>query len=139
MAQTFTAQVSSWVLATKARTDAVFRESAQRVFNQAREAAPVDTGFLRAAFVTTLNAPATDVRFRPAEGGFSADDAAITATLAGAQAGDTVFGVFVANYARYAEYGARGRPGVGFVRRAAQNWPSIVEAVTREARGRAGG
>ena len=139
MARTFEAQVSAWVRKSERRIEAVFKESAQRVINQARESTPVDTGFLRASLTTTLNAPITDIQFRPPDGRAPDDGgASIAAVIAGASAGDTVYAVYAANYATFVEYGARGRPGVGMVRRAAQNWQSIVRAVSAEAKARAG-
>ncbi|MGP9819188.1 HK97 gp10 family phage protein [Salinarimonas sp. NSM] len=138
--RSFNAQVGAWVLQTRARMEAVQKESAKRVFNLAREGTPVDTGFLRASFVTSLSAPITDIRFRPpGDGSYQASDTSIAATIAGAQIGVPIYGVFTANYAVFVEYGARGRPGVGFVRLAAQQWQSIVEAVATELRSRAGG
>lgn len=124
--------------------EAVFKESAQRVFQQvllpvARGGnMPVDTGFLRASFRTTLNEPTMTLTFRKGpSGSFSLAPPALT--IASARLGDTIYGVFTANYARYVEYGTSRMSGRGFVRLAAQQWQRIVREVSREAQTRAGG
>ena len=139
MARTFEAQVSAWVRKSERRIEAVFKESAQRVINEARGNTPVDTGTLRASLTATLNAPITDIQFRtpdasvPDDGGSS-----IAAVIAGASAGDTVFAVYSMAYSVHVEYGARGRSPVRMVGRAAANWQSIVRAVSAEAKARVG-
>jgi hypothetical protein len=95
----------------------------------------VDTGFLRNSFNVTLNAP--DLRVTMNEGGGmggSIGDYALT--IASADLGDTIFGMFTANYAGYVHYGANGRPGRLFVDLAAQRWPSIVAANAAKLSGR---
>lgn len=140
MAGTFAAQVDAWVAKTKERMVAVFLEAAQRVIEQAQTPVaaggnmPIDTGFLRASLVTTLNAPAAGIRFREEDvmvHHYSGTETALT--IAGARIGDTIYAVWTANYASYVEYGVNGQPGRGFVRLAAQNWQQIVDEVTRDA------
>lgn len=138
--QSFAAQVDAWVAKTKERTEAVFKESAQRVLAEAQKPVgaggnmPVDTGFLRASLQATINAPVAAVTFRTE--GQQYDAASVALVIAGAQLGDTIYGVYTANYARYVEYGSRGRAGRGFVRLAAQQWPQIVSQVVAEAKSR---
>ena len=138
MAQTFAAQVDAWVLKSKRRTDAVVKESTQRVMLEANSGVPIDTGFAQASFTATLNQPAAQVTFRPPQpASYQFDASAVALVIAGMDVGsDVVYGVWTANYVIYLEYGSQGRAGVGFVRRAAQRWQTIVSEVTREAKAR---
>ena len=139
----FAAQVDAWVKKTKQRTEAVFKESAQRVISDMQTPVgaggnmPIDTGFLRASLQTTLNAPTAKITYRQSDAPVTFDTSAPALTIAGAKLGDTVYAVYGANYAPYVEYGTGGRAGRGFVRLAAQRWPEIVSQAATEARGRA--
>lgn len=142
MAQkSFSAQIDDWVRKTERRTEAVFKESAQRVFASALVPVgaggnmPVDTGFLRASFQATINAPVTGVKHRTGGTTYPVTDQ-YALVIAGAKVGDVIYGTFTANYARHVEYGTRGRAGRGFVRLAAQRWPTIVNQVVAEAKAR---
>lgn len=137
----FTAQVDDWVKETKARMEAVFKESTQRTVEIMQTPVakggnmPVDTGFLRNSLMGGLNSP------RSGNGVNSGvpvdyDDTDIVLTIASADLEDTIYMTYSANYARYVEYGANGRPGRGFVRLAAQRWQSTVSQVALEARQR---
>lgn len=147
MAQgSFSSQVSAWVAETKARREAVQKESAQRVIEvmQRPRAAggnlPVDTGFLRASLVVTTNGTPPSQTYQPDGGGsFSYDGASTSLKIAGADIKDPITAVYTANYARAREYGARGQPGDRFVALAAQQWQRIVNEVCAEAQSRAGG
>jgi hypothetical protein len=140
VAQTFQAQIDAWVAKSQRRIEAVTKESAQRVMLEANHGVPIDTGFAQASFMATLNAPTAQVTFRPSGGGsFQRDDGAVALVIAGMDVGsDVIFGTWTASYVRYLEYGARGRPPIGFLRKAAQRWPAIVAEVTREAKARVG-
>jgi hypothetical protein len=139
----FEASVSDWVKQTQARMTAVFKESAQRVFADMRVPVgaggnmPVVTGFLRASFLATLNTPADTVTYRTGSGPAAVHADTVALVIAGAKLGDTIYGVFTANYARHVEYGTSRMTGRGFVRLAAQKWPQIVAAVSQEAESRA--
>lgn len=141
----FTAQISAWVAQTKARGDAVLRESAQRVIEVMQTPVagggnmPVDTGFLRASLQATLGEPAASVTFNPGNAKVSYDDGAVNLVIAGAHLGDKISAVYSANYAVYVEYGSKGGSGRRFVGLAAQNWPAIVSQVSSEAQSRATG
>lgn len=130
---TFTGDVGRIVAAHKEYLDAVFRESTQRTFSDmlrpvaAGGHMPVDTGFLRASFIATLNAPVTSITFRPPSGGaFTFNEGEITLVLAGADSEDVIYGSFTANYARIQEVKR------GFLRLAAQKWPTTVATVSAE-------
>jgi hypothetical protein len=147
MAQgSFSAAVSEWVRETKARQEAVFKESAQRVVEVMQTPVsqggnlPVATGFLRASLTAILGAGLPIARDNPVDGGsFSYTGEQINLVIASADIGDTITIAYAANYAVHVEYGARGRPARRFVALAAQQWPRIVEEVTLEAKARAGG
>jgi hypothetical protein len=138
---TFTAQVSDWVMQTKSRMNAVFKESTQRTVELMQTPVakggnmPVDTGFLRNSLMGGLNAPKDGRGDNPGVP-VSYNDADIVLTIANAELGDTIFMTYSANYARHVEYGARGRAGRGFVRLATQRWQSTVSQVALEAQQR---
>lgn len=149
MAKTFSATVDEWVRMSQRRIDYVVKESAQRVMLEANRGVPIDTGFAQASFRATLNMPAEGVTFKPAgtapgknQGGsqsFYAQEQAVALVINGMNVGsDVAYGTWTASYVRFLEYGAQGRPALGFVRRAAQNWQLTVDQVTREARDRIG-
>ncbi|WP_414461820.1 HK97 gp10 family phage protein [Hyphomicrobium sp. DY-1] len=149
MAQTFSASVGAWAAKSRRRIDYIVKASTQRVFMQANHGVPVDTGFAQASFRATLNSPDVSVTFRPMntpagqnQGGsqsFFPDDNAVALVIAGATIGkDVIYGTWVANYVSYLEYGTQGRPALGFVRKAAQDWQMIVDQVTLEAQTRIG-
>lgn len=145
MAQgSYTASVSAWVRETKARMEAVHKESAQRLVEIMQTPVslggnlPVDTGFLRASLLaTTGNLP----RQTENPGGaarFSYDGGQVNLVIAGADLTDVITVAYTANYAHHVEYGAKGRPGRRFVALASQQWPRIVSEVAAEAQRRAG-
>jgi hypothetical protein len=138
MAGTFTADVSAWVRKSKKRMLVVIQQSAQDVIELAQKPVgaggnmPVDTGYLRASLTTTLNTPGASypakARFEP--NSYSAEvgaaEAQYTLTINRMKLGDTIYAVYLANYAYFQEYGSQGRTGRAFVRLAAQQWRSIV-------------
>lgn len=136
----FGAQVDAWVLKTKQRTEAVFRESTQRTVAkmqlpvQAGGNMPVDTGFLRASIRASLESmPRIDNADRKSSGGaFGWDDAVVTTTISNAQIGQTIYVGYTASYAPFVEYGSHGRQPRAFVGLAAQQWPVTVSQVVSE-------
>ena len=137
MALKFGAQVNAWARKSERRLEAIFKESAQRVIEQAQTVGPsvanpgggaggklpVDSGFLRASGQASLTGwPVGPSRVEDGMGQFD-----YSITIAGAKLGQTIFWGWSAAYAGIAE------ERYGFMRSAAQNWGSIVSAVTREA------
>lgn len=131
----FHAQVRAFADKAKARSLAIFRESAQRVAEEAgRPEAqggrmPVDTGFLRNSVVGSTTGMPT-----------SASEPVPIALLQTAAGGSVWIG-WTAAYARRMEYGFVGedslgreymQPGKAFLRGAVQNWQQIVNDVTTE-------
>ncbi len=137
MAKTFSAQVDGFVLKSKARMTAVFRESVQRVGEEANTTVheggklPIDTGFLRSSYSASLSGmpfgmgepPDRDAKYRY-------DPAHIDLVINQAGIGDAIYGGWTANYARVQD------ERNGFMRSAAQRWASIVEGVVREIKAR---
>lgn len=107
----------------------VVKQSAQDVGDLAQRPVakggnmPVDTGFLRNSLVAGLNGTT----------GLSGPDAYVLA-IAGMELGDSVMFGWTANYARYVEYGTRGRAGRFFMLSAAQEWQAIVARNAEKAR-----
>ncbi len=135
----FGADVADWARQTQARMDAVFRESTQRVVEQAQSRIPVDTGFARASVhISTSQMPQVDPGNNGNAGGnYPYDGTEIALTIGGAHVGQTLYVGWTASYVVELEYGSSDKAPDGFVRMAAQNWNSIVAQVTQEAMSRA--
>lgn len=128
----FQAKVEGFVARYKEAADAVVRQSTQELIEQAQKSRqkggnmPVVTGFLRASGQLSLNGFTSG----PARGdGANVSAPDYTATLARAQAGDTLYFAWSAVYARRMNY------KYGFLDLAVQNWQSIVDGVVGELRG----
>lgn len=136
----FDAQVDAWVLETKKRLLAVFQVATQNLFFEvikpvgAGGRMRVDTGFLRASFRASLDAPILQNNPNPGGVSYTADTGAISLTINQAEIGQTIYGMFTANYARPREYGSRGRPGDGFVMTNAARWQDFVNEAIIEVR-----
>jgi hypothetical protein len=147
MAQgSFAAKVSDWVRETKARTDAVYRESAQRVISLMQTPVgqggnlPVDTGFMRASLRVNLGFGLPAAMDKPdGVAAFAYDPGAVNLTISGADVKTPITAAYGAVYSKHVEYGSRGRAGRRFVSLAAMQWPRIVSEVATEAQARAGG
>lgn len=117
----FSAQVGRHIARYKDRMEAVFKEATQATIREAQTPVsqggrmPVDTGFLRNSLVSGLN-------------GSTSLTGADSYVLIIAQAGitDTIEAGWVANYAKWVEFGSQGRTGRFFMRGAAQKWPEFV-------------
>lgn len=129
MTRSFTAQVEAFAELTKAKLELVVKQSAQDVFEIAQRPKaqggnmPVDTGFLRNSFVSGLNGATS----------LSGPDAYV-ASIAGMELGDSVFGGWTAEYARYVEYGTSKMAGSFYALNAAQQWQAIVNTNAAKAR-----
>lgn len=128
---TFSAQVSQWVQETEERLNAVRRLAIQKTFNQILTPWPVDTGFSKNSFTTSLTGFAPLVE----ASGAVASPPDYNLVIAGSEIGDTIYANFTANYAVYIEYGSNGRQGKALVRMAAQNWQKNVTQAVREVGG----
>lgn len=112
MAKGFSATVDKWTRKTEARTEAVFKQSAQALFEQAQTTVNeggklrIDTGFLRYSFSTSLSGPPTGPSINPYESGSQQADwnsADTVLTINGAKLGDSIWGGWTASYARVRE------------------------------------
>lgn len=130
--QTFAAPIDEWVRKSEIAMRAVLHASAQDLFERVQVPAakgghmPVVTGFLRSSFMTTLNTPYQGFIQRQDGKNYDYNESQVTLTIAGANLGDKIYGVFAANYAVYQEYGTSKMTGKFFVRHAAQMWQKIV-------------
>lgn len=139
--KSFTAQVDDWVKKSQARIDAVTKESAKRVVSLAANAVPVDTGFARASIMASTSTMPT------IKSGKGSPDRAydiagalssVSLVIAGALPDQTIYVGWTAPYIVRLEYGHSKQAPSGFLRKAAAQWPRIVEQVTSEAKARAG-
>lgn len=136
----FTASVNAWVTKSKKRMLVVFQQSVQDVTDIMQTPVklggnmPVDTGFLRASLRGSIGAPTTGyLQKDPKQQHYTLVSSQYTLTINGAKIGDTVYLVYLANYAWFQEYGSQGRAGRGFVRLAAQQWQDIVARNVKKA------
>ena len=145
MAGKFTGQVTAWVAETKQRMTSVRNMAVERVVEVAQTPVaaggnmPVDTGFLRASLRVIRNGALPMQTDNPGLGSFNFDAAELTAVLAGAGLTDVITVVWTANYARPANYGARGRQGRKFRDLAAQQWPRLVAESAAQLQGQVQG
>jgi hypothetical protein len=129
MTQTFAAKVQAFADLTKEKMELVVKQSAQDMFSISQRPVaqggrmPVDTGFLRNSFVSGLNGSTA----------LTGPDAYV-AVIAGMELGDSIFGGWTANYAKFVENGAGGRQGRFFALGASQEWQRIVAENAQKAR-----
>src|SRR3569623_1384754 len=135
----FTTAIDNWVADTEARMTAVFKESTQRVFSLADNGVPVDTGFARASPQASTEAMPSIVSDNKGEEGkaYPADFGQISAVIANAKLGQTIYVGWTASYVLPLEYGHSKHAPSGFVRIAAAQWGQVVSQVTEEAKARA--
>lgn len=138
-ARDFARGVELWTEKCHRRALAVFRDSTQRVAEEANRPEsqggklPVDTGFLRnSQAASTSGIPTTASQPVPL-------------VLLSVQLGDTIFVGWTAKYAQRMEYGFQGQDalgrtfsqaGKGFMRSAIQRWPQIVDESARAVKAR---
>jgi hypothetical protein len=140
---TFSGTIDQWVSATKERTEAVWKESAQRVYGRSidylsGELVGVITGFLRASARASTDAmPSIDPGAAPKEGQAYAPSGGVVLTIAGAALGQTLYIGWTANYAAYVHEGTSKMAPRPFVALSAEQWPAIVNQVSEEAKSRA--
>jgi HK97 gp10 family phage protein len=135
----FSAQVSSFVRQTEQRMTAVFKESVQRVHEQAVNRAAVDFGFMRAGIRITKNQPAPLVAAPQVKKTVPYDPSVAVLAIGGLKIGDRAWITATANYSGFVEFGTSKTPPQPFMRPAAQQWPGIVARVSRELQSRVEG
>jgi hypothetical protein len=139
----FSVTVDNWVKATNQRITAVWKESTQRlnsvvVQNLSGGLVNVQTGFLRASERASTDEMPSIVQTQPKPGSsYPFDGGQISAVIAGAQLGQTIYLGWTANYAPHIEYGTQHMAPRPFIGMAVLQWPVIVNGVVQEAKSRA--
>jgi hypothetical protein len=141
----FAAQVDAWTRKATNRMDAVFKQSTQKLFSNITAELSgglvnVQTGFLRASAQASLSEmPPIDPTAKPAAGGsYAPQFGEITATIAGAELGQTIYVGWTAAYAGLVHDGTSRTGPRPFVALPASGWQSIVSATVEEAKAVAG-
>lgn len=133
MAKSFAATIDAFARKTQRRAEAVFKESLQRVANEANTPRgqggllPLDTSFLQNSLSASIEYPPSGPSNQNEPMG-KPDD--VVLTIAGAKVTDVIYVGWTAEYAKYmnARYGFRDS--------AVQNWQQTVNKVTEEAKRR---
>lgn len=135
----FSATVDAWVQKSEKRMLAVFQQSAQKTASLAQERIPVDTGFARASVRASLSSmpPIESGKSNPGSGSVPYDPGSITAVIAGAKLGQTIYIGWTANYVGLLEMGHSKQAPSGFVRLAAMQWQQTVADAVQQAKARA--
>jgi hypothetical protein len=135
---TFEAQVAEWARKVEGAVEVIFKESCQELVAELNTLVPVDTGFLRSTLMASTTTMPVLNQVNPGQGAFAPDVGTIELVIAGADAGDTIYLGYTANYGAHVHYGANGRPGRPWVSMVAQRWPAIVDRVAARVRSRLG-
>ena len=121
MAEDLTPQLRRIIDRTGVKVEDAILDFSQRIAEEAIKLTPVDTGFLRASWYTSIGTPAGNgVPSAKSPKGTPPSPvilASMQMTLMNASAGDTVYIMNGAKYAAQVEYGTSGRPGRRFVGR----------------------
>lgn len=138
----FTAKIRQFAEQVPEAAEAVFLKSVEDLTRELSKIdkeggrVPHETGFLvQSLRASTAAAPRILDSARPVgtqQYKFEIED---ILTIAGqaAEQRTSVFIGYTAAYAAHQEYGANGRPGLGFMRLAVQQWPQFVERRAAEA------
>lgn len=135
----FAAAVDDWAKESADRLERIWKASSQELGSIASNGVPVDTGFARASFRASTEAmPVIDSGAQNKEGHSVAQDfGKITATIAEAKLGGSIYLGWTASYILPLEYGHSKQAPQGFARLAAAQWETIVSQVVAEAKSRA--
>lgn len=135
----FAATVDAWAKESQDRMERIWKMSSQELGSVANNGVPVDTGFARASFqASTESMPAINASATNKSGGaVQANFGTISAVIASATLGQSIFLGWTASYILPLEYGHSKQAPQGFARIAAAQWPSIVSGVVAEAKARA--
>lgn len=136
MSREFSAKVDAWTKKTKGALENVFKQSVQDVIIDMQTTddrggnLPLDLGFLRSSLRVTLNVPASGLQKRERdEGDYKwAEETAFSLTILGAGVEDSIYAVYLADYAQHQEYGTKYMQGKHFRDLAVQKWQQFVSA-----------
>lgn len=138
----FAASVDSWVKETQERMLAVRNQAAEDVIDRMREYTPIQYGFLAGTIQASVDAPTPvdPTKTNEANAHIPADASAgqVSLVIANAPLASTVYGCFTMAYAGFVEYGTSKMTPRAMVRRAAAEWPQIVNSAVSRAKARAG-
>lgn len=134
----FSASIGDWVKSSEQRMTAVFREATKLTVRKAQKRIPVVTGFARASIrASTSSMPQIDPALsNPLREKVAYDFGEITAVIAGARLGETIYIGWTANYVWYLELGHSKQAPAGFVGLAAAEWQNTVNDVVAKLKAR---
>lgn len=133
----FESDIDAWAEKVRANADKLLQETAFQISLKLVEFTPVRTGFLKNSWFATLNAPGDQTETPGAlssnlAGAGSASMTAISLILKTSKAGDIIYIMNNANYARFVNDGTSKMAGRRFVEKAVALGPDIVEKIARE-------
>lgn len=136
----FAATIDAWATESGDRLERIWKASAQELGSIASGGVPIDLGFARASIqASTESMPAIDPnKTNKSKTPASLDFGQITAVIASATLGQTIYIGWTAAYILPLEYGHSKQAPQGFARIAAAQWPTIVSGVVGDAKARAG-
>lgn len=135
----FAATVDAWAKESEDRLERIWKMSTQELGSIANNGVPIDTGTARASFTaSTESMPKINPSASKKSGPVSFDFGTISAVIASATLGQSIFMGWSVNYILPLEYGHSKQAPQGFARIAAAQWPGIVSGVVAEAKSRAG-
>lgn len=132
MAESFKVQVDRWIAKAKARTDIAVRAVSLEALTRVTTRTPVDTGFARAQWSVSRNAP------KAGSGGVDPSGAATiaagAATIESVRAGDRVYITNNAPYINRLEWGHSQQAPNGMVRLTVRELQQMVNAAVVRAK-----
>lgn len=136
----FAATVDAWATKSQKRMEAIWKQATQKTVSIAQSRIPVDTGYARSSIRASTSAMPPIEKGSHGQRGqtYSYDAGEITATIASAHLGGTLFIGWTASYISALENGHSQQAPSGFVRLAAMEWPQTVSEVVAEAKSRVG-
>ena len=114
-------------LNARVKIETFMHEFGQSLAEQAVTNTPVDTGFLRGSWYARLNDPVGGTSAAQNDKSGAMTIAEINLVVGAMSAGDTVYLVNGAKYARFVEYGTSRMAPRGFVRKTVAQAPRIAE------------
>ena len=129
--------IDDWVLKTERRMLAVTRQSTQTLVELCQARIPVDTGYARASIQASLESmPPINPNSRGQKDQTYDPGGAVSAVIASAPLGETIYVGWTASYVGFLENGHSKQAPAGFVRVSVLEWPQIVSQVVADAKSR---
>lgn len=135
----FSAAVDDWAKESADRLERIWKASSQELGSIASNGVPIDLGFAQSSIQASTESmplidPAAQNKEKTAR---SFDIGQISAVIASAKLGGTIYIGWVAAYILALEYGHSKQAPQGFARLAAAQWEIIVSQAVAEAKSRA--